>query len=57
MSAFKEWGFVMSCGCERSPTGDCMDWHDLSEDEYQVAPNGHNERNSDTANQTIRKFR
>ena len=23
------------CGCERSPTGKCVGWHNLSEDEYQ----------------------
>tara|TARA_B100000035_G_scaffold45142_1_gene34052 strand:+ start:185 stop:298 length:114 start_codon:yes stop_codon:yes gene_type:complete len=25
----------MSCGCERSPTGQCIGWHGLSEEEYQ----------------------
>lgn len=23
------------CGCGRSPTGKCIGWHSLSEDEYQ----------------------
>ena len=23
------------CGCGRSPTGKCIGWHGLSEDEYQ----------------------
>ena len=23
------------CGCGRSPTGKCVGWHDLSEDEYK----------------------
>ena len=27
----------MSCGCGRSPTGECIGWHDLTEEEYQVA--------------------
>ena len=22
------------CGCGRSPTGKCIDWHGLSEEEY-----------------------
>ena len=22
------------CGCGRSPTGDCIDWHSLSEEDY-----------------------
>ena len=24
------------CGCGRSPTGNCIWWHALSEDEYQT---------------------
>ena len=25
----------MSCGCGRSPSGECIGWHALSEEEYQ----------------------
>jgi hypothetical protein len=25
----------MSCGCGRSPTGECIGWHSLTEEEYQ----------------------
>ena len=25
----------MSCSCGRSPTGKCVGWHKLSEEEYQ----------------------
>ena len=25
----------MECGCGRSPTGKCIGWHALSEEEYQ----------------------
>jgi len=25
------------CGCGRSPTGSCMGWHSLTEDEYLAA--------------------
>jgi hypothetical protein len=25
----------MACGCGRSPTGNCIGWHKLSEDEYR----------------------
>ncbi len=25
----------MDCGCGRSPTGKCIGWHSLSEEEYQ----------------------
>ena len=24
-----------SCGCGRSPTGKCIGWHNLSEDDYK----------------------
>ena len=24
-----------TCGCGRSPTGDCIGWHSLSEDDFQ----------------------
>ena len=27
----------MDCGCGRSPTGKCIGWHKLSEEEYQEA--------------------
>jgi len=26
---------IMSCGCGRSPTGECIGWHSLTEEEYQ----------------------
>tara|TARA_B100001142_G_C14032076_1_gene538551 strand:- start:464 stop:607 length:144 start_codon:yes stop_codon:yes gene_type:complete len=26
---------AMECGCGRSPTGICIGWHALSEEEYQ----------------------
>jgi hypothetical protein len=25
----------MSCGCGRSPTGQCCGWHNLTEEQYQ----------------------
>lgn len=28
-------GKIGSCGCGRSPTGDCCGWHALSEDQYR----------------------
>jgi hypothetical protein len=28
---------IGSCGCGRSPTGDCCGWHALTEDEYKAA--------------------
>jgi hypothetical protein len=32
----KEFG---SCGCGRSPTGKCIGWHGLSEDDYLIKKN------------------
>ena len=26
---------MAECGCGRSPTGQCIGWHGLSEEEYQ----------------------
>jgi len=28
-------GYTMPCGCGRSPTGECLGWHSLTEEEYQ----------------------
>ena len=28
-------GKIGTCGCGRSPTGNCIGWHGLSEEEYQ----------------------
>jgi hypothetical protein len=28
-------GKIGTCGCGRSPTGDCCGWHGLSEDDYR----------------------
>jgi hypothetical protein len=25
-----------TCGCGRSPTGDCIGWHSLTEEQYQL---------------------
>jgi len=27
---------IGSCGCGRSPTGDCIGWHGLTEEQYQT---------------------
>jgi hypothetical protein len=32
-----EGGKIGSCGCGRSPTGDCCGWHGLTEDAYKAA--------------------
>ena len=33
--------------CGRSPTGECIGWHDLTEEEYQIALEEYNSQNSD----------
>lgn len=30
-------GKIGTCGCGRSPTGDCIGWHGLTEEAYQTA--------------------
>ena len=32
----------MICGCERSPTDECIGWHSLTEEEYQLALDEYN---------------
>lgn len=27
---------MADCGCGRSPTGQCIGWHNLTEEEYQA---------------------
>lgn len=29
-------GKIGTCGCGRSPTGDCCGWHALSEEDYRL---------------------
>ena len=35
----------MECGCGRSPTGQCIGWHKLSEEEYQEKLKEHEDKN------------
>jgi hypothetical protein len=37
----------MDCGCGRSPTGKCIDWHNLSEEEYQEKLKQYQDENKD----------
>ena len=32
------------CGCGRSPTGNCIGWHALSEEDYQEKKTAHETR-------------
>jgi hypothetical protein len=38
-----------TCGCGRSPTGKCIGWHGLSEDEYQKRLAEFNQQDGNTA--------
>lgn len=35
----------MSCSCGRSPTGKCIGWHNLSEEEYKEKLQEYKEQN------------
>ena len=35
---------MAECGCGRSPTGQCIGWHNLSEQEYQQKLKEHQEQ-------------
>jgi|TARA_B100001059_G_C17824855_1_gene580706 hypothetical protein len=35
----------MACGCGRSPTGKCIGWHKLTEEEFQKKLEEYNENN------------
>jgi hypothetical protein len=35
---------MADCGCGRSPTGQCIGWHALSEEEYQRKLKEHQEK-------------
>ena len=37
---------MASCSCGRSPTGKCVGWHDLSEEQYQQKKSVYDARQS-----------
>ena len=37
----------MECGCGRSPTGKCIGWHKLSEEEYQEKLKEHEDKDNE----------
>jgi hypothetical protein len=46
---------MAECGCGRSPTGKCIGWHNLSEEEYQEqkkALETNQQESSDDTNET-----
>jgi hypothetical protein len=42
-----------TCGCGRSPTGDCCGWHGLTEDQYQAALEKYNTNQEDTSGKPV----
>jgi hypothetical protein len=42
-----------TCGCGRSPTGDCIGWHGLSEDAYQQALEKYQTNQEDTDGKAV----
>lgn len=41
---------AQECGCGRSPTGKCIGWHSLSEDEYQEKKQAYDAKQAAKAN-------
>ena len=41
---------MADCGCGRSPTGQCIGWHNPSEEEYQQKLKEHQEKEAENNN-------
>jgi hypothetical protein len=44
---------IVPCGCGRSPTGECIGWHKLSNEDYQVRLH---EWNNSTGKQLLNEY-
>jgi hypothetical protein len=42
-----------TCGCGRSPDGNCNGWHGLTEDQYQAALKEYNTVNEGSSEETL----
>ena len=40
---------MADCGCGRSPTGKCMGWHALTEEQYQEKKAAYEAKKADTS--------
>ena len=47
---------MADCGCGRSPTGQCIGWHNLSEEEYQQELKEHLEKEAENKNANERTY-
>ncbi len=43
----------MECGCRRSPTGKCIGWHKLSEEEYQEKLKQHEDKDNEEEQEQV----
>jgi hypothetical protein len=43
------------CGCGRSPTGKCIGWHGLTEDEYRIKLAEHDAKQLGDKNEVAKK--
>ena len=48
-SRVKRMGEASKCGCGRSPTGNCIGWHSLTDSEYQVKRATYEKRQAEKA--------
>ena len=44
---------IGKCGCGRSPTGKCIGWHGLTEDQYNTALEKYLTNQEDTAGKSV----
>jgi hypothetical protein len=44
---------IGTCGCGRSPTGDCCGWHGLTEDQYKEALEKYMTNEQDAKGQSV----
>lgn len=44
---------IGKCGCGRSPTGKCIGWHGLTEDQYKVALEKYLTNQEDTSGKSV----
>ncbi len=42
-----------TCGCGRSPTGNCIGWHSLTEEQYQISLEEYLTNKSDTSGNPV----
>ena len=45
----RKMGVASKCGCGRSPKGNCIGWHSLSDSEYQLKKASYEKRQTEKA--------